>query len=118
MPFWLVYYIVISVAGNCYNYTTMGKKPWSSVVRQMLFVFAGPMIMMAVQYIKFYITGKMVLDPITGIMGIWLIPIAIILPLSVWISHVIYKKTRNPYIGGIIMGIIACILTVTNTLIG
>ena len=118
VPFWLVYYIVISVAGNCYNYTTMGKKPWSSVVRQMLFVFAGPMIMMAVQYIKFYITGKMVLDPITGIMGIWLIPIAIILPLSVWISHVIYKKTRNPYIGGIIMGIIACILTVTNTLIG
>ena len=40
------------------------------------------------------------------------------LPLSALISHVIYKKTKNPYIGGIIMGIVACILTVTNTLTG
>ena len=30
----------------------------------------------------------------------------------------IYKKTKNPYIGGIRMAIIACILTVTNTLTG
>ena len=60
----------------------------------------------------------MVLDPITGIMGIWLFPIVLILPLSAFICHKIYKKTNNPYIGGIIMGIIACILTVTNTLTG
>ena len=76
------------------------------------------MAMIALQYTKFYITGKMFLDPITGIMGIWLFPIAIILPLSVFISHMIYRKTKNPYIGGIIMAIIACILTVTNTLTG
>ena len=84
----------------------------------MFFVFLGPQIMIMVQYIKFFISGKMVLDPITGIMGIWLFPIVLILPLSVLISHVIYRKTKNPYIGGIIMGIIACILTVTNTLTG
>jgi hypothetical protein len=59
-----------------------------------------------------------VLDPITGIMGIWLFPIALILPLASLISNLIYRKTKNPYIGGIIMGIIACILTVTNTLTG
>ena len=28
----------------------------------------------------------------------------------------IYKKTKNPYIGGIIMGILACMISVTNTL--
>ncbi len=61
---------------------------------------------------------QQVLDPITGIMGIWLFPIVLILPLSAWISHRLYKKTNNPYLGGIIMGIIACILTVTNTLTG
>ena len=70
------------------------------------------------QYITFFTTGYMVLDPITGIMGIWLFPIVLILPLASLISHVIYRKTKNPYIGGIIMGIIACILTVTNTLTG
>jgi dienelactone hydrolase len=118
LPFWLVYYITASVANNCYNYTAMGKKSWSSVAWQMLFAAAGPAFMIVVQYGKFFITGKMVLDPITGIMGIWLFPIVIILPLSVLVSHIIYKKTKNPYIGGIIMAIIACILTVTNTLTG
>ena len=118
VPFWLVYYIITSIAGNCYNYTNMGKKPWHSVAWQMFFLFLGPQIMIMAQYIKFFITGYMVLDPITGIMGIWLFPIVLILPLSALISHIIYKKTKNPYIGGIIMGIIACILTVTNTLTG
>ena len=118
LPFWLVYYIATSVAGNCYNYTKMGKKSIISVLWQMFFVFIGPQTMIMIQYITFFITGKMVLDPITGIMGIWLFPIVFILPLSVLISHIIYRKTKNPYIGGIIMAITACILTVTNTLTG
>ena len=117
VPFWLVYYIAMSVTGNCYNYVE-GKKCWTSVAYQMFFVFLGPQIMIMTQYIKFFLTGKMFLDPITGIMGIWLFPIVLILPLSAFICHKIYKKTNNPYIGGIIMGIIACILTVTNTLTG
>lgn len=118
LPFWLFYYIATSVANNCYNYVKMGKKTWSSVAWQMFFAFIGPMFMIAVQYITFFISGKMILDPLTGIMGIWLFPIVIILPLAVLISHLLYRKTKNPYIGGIIMGIIACILTVTNTLTG
>ena len=113
LPFWLVYYIATSVCTNCYTYTKR-----TSVLSQMFWVFIGPAAMIAIQYTKFFVTGKMVLDPITGIMGIWLFPIVVILPLSVLISHTIYKKTKNPYIGGIIMAIIACILTVTNTLTG
>ena len=96
----------------------MGKKDWISVAWQMFFVFLGPEIMIIVQYAKFFSTGYMVLDPMTGIMGIWLYPIVVILPLSVLICTKIYKKTKNPYIGGMIMGTIACILAVTNTLTG
>ncbi len=118
LPFWIFYYVVTSVAGNCYNYTEMGKKSWVSVVWQAFFVFIGPQFMIMAQYIKFFITGKMFLDPITGIMGIWLFPIVLILPLASVICNIIYRKTKNPYIGGIIMGLIACILTVTNTLTG
>ena len=118
LPLWLVYYIATGVSANCYNYVEMGKRPWVSVAWQMFFVFLGPQIMIMGQYIKFFTTGKMVLDPITGIMGIWLFPIVLILPLNVLIGHKIYRKTKNPYIGGIIMGIIACVLTVTNTLTG
>ncbi len=116
-PLWLVYYISMSVSGNCYHYTE-GKGIHSSVVRQMFFVTLGPAFMVVAQYTTFLITGKPVLDSLTGLMGIWLFPIVIMLPLSAYICHRIYKKTNNPYIGGIIMGIIACILTVTNTLTG
>ena len=118
LPLWLVYYVATSVSANCYNYVEMGKGAGRSVAWQMFFVFLGPQIMIMGQYIKFFTTGKMVLDPITGIMGIWLFPIVLILPLHVLISNTIYRKTKNPYIGGLIMGIIACILTVTNTLTG
>jgi len=113
LPFWLVYYIATGVCNNCYTYTKRG-----SVLSQMFWIFIGPAAMIAIQYTKFFITGKMVLDPITGIMGIWLFPIVIILPLSVLINSAIYKRTKNPYIGGIIMAITACIMTVTNTLTG
>ena len=118
VPFWLVYYVITSVSANCCNYVRMGKGSWTPVLWQMFFVDLGPLVMLLGQYTVFFVTGKMVLDPITGLMGIWLIPIAVVLPLSVLISHVIYRKTKNPYIGGIIMGVIACILAVTNTLTG
>ncbi len=117
LPFWLVYYIAMSVSGNCYNYVE-GKKSWTGVAWQMFYVALGPAFMIVAQYTTFFITGKQVLDPITGIMGIWLFPIVLILPFSAFVSHKIYKKTNNPYIGGILMAIIACILTVTNTLTG
>lgn len=118
LPFWLVYYIATSVSANCYGYARRGKRRGTPVLKQMFLVFIGPAMMIAIQYIKFFVTGKMVLDPITGIMGIWLFPIVVILPLSVLISNSIYKRTKNPYIGGIIMAIVACALTVTNTLTG
>ena len=118
VPMWLFYYIIISISGNCLGYIDTGKNKWKSPLLQMFFVFLGPQIMIMAQYITFFITGKMLLDPLSGIMGIWLFPIVLILPLASLISHIIYKKTKNPYIGGIIMGIIACILTVTNTLTG
>lgn len=51
-----------------------------------------------------------------SITGIWLYPIVFILPLAVFVFSKIYKKSKNPYIGGIIMGILACVVSVTNTL--
>ena len=118
LPFWLFYYIVVSVSNNCLGCTSADGSDRKAVLSQMFFIWLGPQIMVMVQYIKFFVTGYMVLDPITGIMGIWLFPILLILPLSVVISRVIYRATKNPYIGGIIMGTVACILQVTNTLVG
>ena len=116
LPFWLVYYIASSVVANCYNYTKMGKSSWSSVIWQAFFVTIGPLTFVVAQYVIFYATGKLILDPITGMMSIWMIPIIVILPIASIISHLIYRRTKNPYIGGIIMALVACTIAVTNTL--
>lgn len=117
--FWLVYYVALSIATNGFNFVAIGKNGWGSTLLQMFFVFIGPEIMIAVQYITFFTTGNLwtTLSGVGGsITGIWLYPIVVMLPLATFICSKIYRKTKNPYIGGIIMGIIACILAVTNTL--
>lgn len=119
LVFWLVYYIALSVATNGFNFVKIGKKGWGSTLLQMFFVFIGPEIMIAVQYGTFYSTGRMWTETTgigSSIIGIWLYPIVFILPLAAFICNKIYRKTKNPYIGGIIMGIIACVISVTNTL--
>lgn len=116
LPLWLLYYIPLSVSTNCYNYVETKKVP--AIAQQMFWVALAPAIMIVAQYTVFFTTGFMITEMITGIAVIWLFPIIIMLPLASWICHKIYLKTRNPYIGGIIMGLIACILTVTNTLTG
>lgn len=119
LVFWLVYYIALSVATNGFNFVKIGKKGWGSTALQMFFVFVGPIIMIAVQYLTFLSKGYLWTELTNcggSIIGIWLYPIAFILPLAAFVCSKIYRKTKNPYIGGIIMGIIACVITVTNTL--
>lgn len=119
--FWLVYYVALSVATNCFNYVKLGKKDNGtlSMLVQMFFVFIGPEIMVAVQYGTFFNKGFLWTE-ISGfggsITGIWLYPILVILPVAAFASRKIYNKTKNPYIAGIIMAIIACLTSVTNTL--
>ena len=119
--FWLVYYIALSLATNCFNFNEIGgsKKGWLSVLIQMCFVALGPGIMIAVQYGTFHSKGLMWTELHNAggsITGIWLYPIICILPVAAFICNKIYRKTKNPYIGGIIMGVIACVISVTNTL--
>ena len=107
------------MATNGFNFVQLGKSKWLSTAVQMFFVFIGPEIMIGVQYITFFNKGFLWTELAgTGgsIIGIWLYPIVFILPLAVFVCSKIYKKSKNPYIGGIIMGIIACVLSVTNTL--
>ena len=119
LVFWLVYYIALSVATNGFNFVQLGKSKWLSTLVQMFFVFIGPEIMIGVQYITFFNKGFLwsELTHLGGsITGIWLYPIVFILPLAVFVCSKIYRKSKNPYIGGIIMGILACVISVTNTL--
>ena len=84
----------------------------------LLAVFNGlsAAIILAIQYTHFFITGDVYFTDVSSIVGIWLFPIVVIIPLAAIITRKIYRVTNNPYLGGIIYAIIVTVMMVTNTL--
>lgn len=117
LPFFLIYYVIYSVATNCFNYVKMGKHEWVNTLVLAVFNALSPAILIAWMYIPFFISGYHPLEGLGGtILGIWLFPIIVILPLFTVLSRIIYKATKNPYLAGISMAIIVTIMSCTNTL--
>ena len=120
LPFFLVYYIANSVAINGYNHFKIGKKGKSNIGLLALFNGLAPIIMIVLMYSIFAITGHLPNETVSwfggSIIGIWLFPMVIILPVSGWVSRKLYKATNNPYLGGIIMALVITIMMCTNTL--
>ncbi len=116
LPFFLVFYLANSVATNCFNFVKIGKKEWINTAIMMFFNGLSAAVLITIQYMHFYITGDLYFDSVSPIVGIWLFPIVVILPIAVLITRIIYKDTNNPYLGGIIYSIIVTIMLVSNTL--
>jgi hypothetical protein len=53
---------------------------------------------------------------VSNIIGIWLFPILIYFPLATVFERMIFKATKNPYVGGLIFGLFMVIMATTNTL--
>lgn len=120
LPLFLIYYVANSVIVNSYNYFEMGKKPWINTAVNAMFNALPSAVAIAIMYICFAITGLLPHEHIPGfggsIIGIWLFPVVIILPLAAVVSRKLYKETRNPYLAGIIMALLVTIMSCTNTL--
>ena len=106
------FYIASSVATNCFNYNTIGGKCNGIIVG--IFTALPALILPWMQYIHYY-TQKVMLWPADNMHILWLFPIVLILFGSTIINRMIYKATKNPYLGGLINAIIVGILTITNT---
>lgn len=119
LPFFLLFYVLHSVAINSFNYVKQGKE-WVNVALMALFTVLGALVYVIIQYSTFFATGKSwteVMNPsISNIYGIWLFPILLYFPLAVILDRSLYKVTRNPYLGGIIFALIMTIIACTNTL--
>lgn len=112
----MVYFVANSVSVNCFNYNDIGgKKKWVNIA--LLAVAAGlpAVILLLMQYIP-YFSGSDLMWPHNNMYGVWLFPMLVTLPGSAVVSRIIYKKTNNPYLGGIICAIIVAIMSCTNTL--
>ena len=119
LPFFLVFYVLHSVAVNSFNYVNQGKE-WVNVAVLALFTDLGALVYVVIQYGTFFTTGKSwteVMNPtVSNIYGIWLFPILLFFPLAVILDRALYKVTKNPYLGGIIFALIMTIIACTNTL--
>ena len=120
LPFFLVYYICNSVSINSYNFFKLGKKEWVNTAVMAIFNGLASLIMIIIMYSCFFITGHLPNEFIPwfggSIIGIWLYPIVVILPVAAVVSRIIYKRTRNPYLAGIIMALLVTTMSCTNTL--
>ena len=118
-PFFLFFYIIHSVSVNCFNFVKQGKE-WINVAVLSFATVGGALFYVMLQYGTFFIQGKswteQLAKPVSNIYGIWLFPVLIYFPLAVMFDRAIYKVTKNPYIGGIIFGLIMAIIAATNTL--
>lgn len=113
------YYIAASVANNSFNYNTVGGKLNGLICA--VFSAAPALILPWIQYGTYYSTNHMMwmqrtmADPNYPMFVLWLFPIVLILMGTTFMSRVIYKKTNNPYIAGIIHALIVGLITITNT---
>lgn len=116
LPFFLIYFVANSVVVNSFNYYRNGKKEWINTALLALFNTLGPIVVLAIQYITFFITGHVFFETVSAIVGIWLISFLVILPVAAIISRKIFRASLNPYLGGIILAIVVTLISVTNTL--
>lgn len=113
-PF-LMYYVAASVSLNSFNYNTIGgKKGIGNDVIISLFATFPALILPWIQYITLYSQGHL-MWPSAGMHVLWLFPIVLILFTANFTSRYLYKVTKNPYVAGIVNGLIVSVMTVTNT---
>lgn len=117
LPLFLLFYVANSVSINCFNYNKLGKRDWVNTVLMGLGNVIAAIIIVAIQYGTFFATG----NPFwymaeSGRIGpIWLFPVIIILFGAAVVSRIIYKRTRNPYLAGLINALMITIISCTNT---
>lgn len=119
MLLFVVYYVAISVATNCFNYNNIGGKLNGIICA--LFATVPALIIPWIQYITYYSTNHMMwpqktmADPNYPMFVLWLFPIVLILFGTTLVTRYIYKRTKNPYIAGVINALVVGIITIINT---
>lgn len=119
MWMFILFYVPASVAANSFNYNTIGgKRGVGNSLIVAVFTAFPALVLPWMQYAYYYSTGRMLFYK-TGeaypCFILWLFPIVLILMAATFISRAVYKRTRNPYLAGIINAIIVAILTCVNT---
>ena len=117
LPLFLMYYIPNSLATNCFRYNRIGGREWINTLIVSVGNALGCIGLLAVQYITFAATGYSRWHDngsVKSAIG-WSYAVVAILIIAPIVARKIYKKTNNPYLAGIINGIIVAIISCTST---
>lgn len=114
MPLYLVFYVANSVSINCFNLNDLGKKEWVNTAILAVFNALPAIILLALQYVYFFISGQLLFA--SNMAVLWLFPFLAFLPVSAIIARKVYRATGNPYLPGIINGVIITLIACSNTL--
>ncbi|MBR4548988.1 MAG: hypothetical protein IKO83_03610 [Oscillospiraceae bacterium] len=115
LPLFLAFYVVNSVATNCFNFNNIGGKLNVAILG--LFNALGALGFIAIQYGTFFSTGalKWYSAEAWRISGIWLYPACVYLFFTPFLTRFIYKKTKNPYLCAIVNAILITMMACANT---
>lgn len=122
LPLFLLFYIANSIAINVQGYSdALGKNEGVSLFLQALLNSLSPLTIIVLQYTVFFTSGYQLWG--AGALAripTWLHTSVLILFVTPYITRAIYKRTRNPYIGGIINGVLVtlCMCMNSATLMG
>ncbi len=111
LPLFLLYFVVNSVAVNCFNYVKLTKHEWVNTVIIGFAANIAPIVLLVLQYGTFFVTGSP-WDLSYSSSFIRLIPVTVILFGAVVVSRIVYKRTKNPYLPGLVNGMIVTMLTI------
>ncbi len=119
MILYLVFFIANSVAVNSFNYNDIGmkngKKEWVNTAILAITNTLPVVILLLLQYVNFFTTGNL-LFPDANMQIVWLFPFLVVLPVTAILARKIYRVTNNPYLPGLINGLIITIMACSNTL--
>ena len=123
MLFIMVYFTANSISATSFGYNDVGDKKWVNMLIFSAINVFPPAILVALQYITLFSTGWLFFgDHAAGLQApyhmftVWLFPFLAILSLTPIIARKIYRVTNNPYLAGIINGVIVTMMAAANTL--
>ncbi|MEN6340347.1 MAG: alpha/beta fold hydrolase [Clostridiaceae bacterium] len=115
----VTYYTAASVAANSFNNNTLGlkegKRAWINTAVLAAFSAIPPLVLLAIQYTTFFSTGFLAWSG-SNMQVVWLFPVLVFLPVTTIMSRKVFKETGNPYLPGIINGVLVTLIACSNTL--
>ncbi len=115
----LIFYIASSVSINSFNFNTVGnndgEREWINTTILAVFNVLPVVILILLQYINFAATGYLLFAN-ANMQIVWTFPLLVFLPVTAILSRKLYRVTNNPYLPGIINGVIVTLIACSNTL--